>query len=486
MGCRRLGLVFRVELRADKPRMIMEFEDLDEGAVGARAGESNAGGFEGRAQIIIDFIAVAVALGDLAFAVDGADVRVVGEFAEIGTQAHGAAFVFDVLLCIEEMDDGMRRVGDEFRGVGVLPAADVAGVFDEGHLHAEADAEEGNLMGACVLDGADFPFGAADAKTARNEDAVHLTERVGEFVFRQILEFFAVNIVKPDVRVIGITAVVQGFDEALVGFAEFDVFSDEGDIDGVFWVSDDVADALPLGSIGFAGPDLEEFRDPVIEPLLVEIRRHHINAGHILCAEDAVFMDVAEERELSSNVVGKVAFAAAEKDIGLDTDLTQSRHGMLRRLRLHFVGRFDVGDEGDVDIDHVVAGMFRAELADGFEEGEGFDVADGAADFDDRDVAVLRALDEEGLDLVGDVRNDLYGAAQIVAVAFFCDDVVIDAAGCAVIGLPRLCVREPLVMAQIHIGFGAVLRDIDFAMLEGVHGTRIDVDIGIEFDEVDA
>ncbi len=40
-------------------------------------------------------------------------------------------------------------------------------------------------------------------------------------------------------------------------------------------------------------------------------------------------------------------------------------------------------------------------------------------------------------------------------------------------------------MAEIEVGFGAVVGDVHFAVLEGVHGAGIDVDVGVEFLEGD-
>ncbi len=41
-------------------------------------------------------------------------------------------------------------------------------------------------------------------------------------------------------------------------------------------------------------------------------------------------------------------------------------------------------------------------------------------------------------------------------------------------------------MAEIEIGLGAVIGDIDLAMLIGAHRAGIDVDIGVEFAQADA
>jgi len=71
------------------------------------------------------------------------------------------------------------------------------------------------------------------------------------------------------------------------------------------------------------------------------------------------------------------------------------------------------------------------ELADRLEERQRLDVADRAADLGDDDVDVLRLGQQLDplLDLVGDVRDDLDGAAEVVAAALAPDDRVVDAAG---------------------------------------------------------
>ena len=72
-----------------------------------------------------------------------------------------------------------------------------------------------------------------------------------------------------------------------------------------------------------------------------------------------------------------------------------------------------------------------AHLADRLEERQRFDVADGPADLDDHDVRIAVAGDAPDplLDLVGDVRDDLDRAAEVVAAALLGDDGLVDAAG---------------------------------------------------------
>ena len=87
---------------------------------------------------------------------------------------------------------------------------------------------------------------------------------------------------------------------------------------------------------------------------------------------------------------------------------------------------------------------------------------------------------DEFLDRVGDVRDDLHGGAEIFAAALAPDHGRIDAAGGDAVAAPRGDAGEALVMAEIEIGLGAVVGDVDLAVLIGAHRPRIDVEVGVE------
>ena len=77
----------------------------------------------------------------------------------------------------------------------------------------------------------------------------------------------------------------------------------------------------------------------------------------------------------------------------------------------------------------IVAADVLPELPDRLEERQALDVADRAADLDEHDVHVAGAAADRVLDLVGDVRNHLDGAAEIVAAALLLDDALVNLAG---------------------------------------------------------
>ena len=132
--------------------------------------------------------------------------------------------------------------------------------------------------------------------------------------------------------------------------------------------------------------------------------------------------------------------------------------------------------------EHAVLGAEVAtHLARGLEERLGFDVADRAADFGDDHIDVIGCLGAHtGLDLVGDVRNDLHALAKVFAGAFLAQHLLVDLSGGDVGLLAQVDVQEALVVADVEIGFGAVLGDVDLTVLERVHRARIHVDVRIE------
>ena len=128
---------------------------------------------------------------------------------------------------------------------------------------------------------------------------------------------------------------------------------------------------------------------------------------------------------------------------------------------------------------------FDTQLADGLEEGLRLDVAHGTADLNQGHVGVAGTLDDATLDLVGDVRDDLDGCAQVVAPALSAQHVFVDATSGEVVVLGHAGADEPLVVAQVEVGLGAVMGDEHLAVLERAHGARIDVDVRVQLEHRD-
>ena len=85
------------------------------------------------------------------------------------------------------------------------------------------------------------------------------------------------------------------------------------------------------------------------------------------------------------------------------------------------------------------------------------------------------------LDFVGDVRNDLDGFAEVFAFALVVEDGLVDLSAGEIIESGELDVGESFVMAEIEIGFSAIVQHINFAVLIRTHCAGIDIEIGVKF-----
>src|SRR6059058_2680224 len=78
------------------------------------------------------------------------------------------------------------------------------------------------------------------------------------------------------------------------------------------------------------------------------------------------------------------------------------------------------------------------------------------------------------------MRNDLDRLPQIVAAAFFRDDLLVNTPRCQVVVARQPGVGKTFIEAKVEVRFSAIIRHEDLAMLEGRHGTGIDVQIRVK------
>ena len=79
------------------------------------------------------------------------------------------------------------------------------------------------------------------------------------------------------------------------------------------------------------------------------------------------------------------------------------------------------------------------------------------------------------------MRDDLNGSPEVVPASLLGNNRVVNLAGGKIIILAQLGMCKPFVMAEIKIGFGAIIGYKNLTMLERIHCTRIHVNIRIEF-----
>ena len=81
---------------------------------------------------------------------------------------------------------------------------------------------------------------------------------------------------------------------------------------------------------------------------------------------------------------------------------------------------------------------------------------------------------------VRDVRNDLHRRAEVFPAPLLVEHVPVHLAGGEVGILVQVFVNEPLIVAEVKVGFRAVLGHVHLAVLIRAHGAGVDVDVGVE------
>jgi hypothetical protein len=149
-------------------------------------------------------------------------------------------------------------------------------------------------------------------------------------------------------------------------------------------------------------------------------------------------------------------------------------------LGLDFTRRGQVGNQGQVHVEHVIVPQFETHLTNCLEVRQRFDITHGTADFDQHDIGPVGAVEHRVLDFIGDMRDDLYRCAEVITAPLLGNHAFVDTAGRVITALRTMHPGKPLVVPQVEIGFGAIIGNIDLAVLEWAHGSGIDIDVRIQ------
>ena len=260
---------------------------------------------------------------------------------------------------------------------------------------------------------------------------------------------------------------IQGFGNAEVSVVEGDVFTDQGNFQGLFGVVNRFDHLLPVFHVAGTIREVEFFQNDAVHAFFRQEQRNFIDAVQGLVFDDGIFVDIAEQGQLIFHFIGQGPFRTADDDIRLDTDAAQFFYAVLGRLGLQFTGSSDIRNEGDVNVQDVVAADFFLDLADSFQERQAFNVADGTADFRNDDIGIVVVTDaiDAILDFIRNVRNNLYRVAQIIAATFFLKDRPVNFTGRNVGVLPEVDVDEAFIVAEVEVRFCTVVGDENFTML---------------------
>ena len=421
---------------------------------------------------------MAMTLADEILAVDAMGQGTRLDLAGIRAQTLRATLGIDVRLIGHEVDDRVLELRVEFRRGCFGHACHVAGELAHSRLQAQADAEEGHVVRTGIARGGDLALEGTHTKSAWYEDAIHRAKHV---FGNGIVQLLAIDEVHVHVAIKRNTRMVQRLDDGKVRVGQVGVFADDRDVTlpvrGIL-LSKVLVPAAHVG-IALLEPEAVEHLD--VKALVEERARNLVDTRGILAREDVIELDIAEHRDLLAQLGADLVIAPEHEEVRLDAERLELLDRMLRGLRLELVCGSDVRNKGHVDEADVLCALLTAPLAHGLDEGLGLDIAYRAANLGDDDIG-LRAVRQAAnaiFDGIGDVRNDLHGTTEKVALALLGDETLVYRALRDVGIVREVLVDEALIMTKVEIALEAIVSDEDLAVLEGTHRAGIDIEIGI-------
>ena len=197
---------------------------------------------------------------------------------------------------------------------------------------------------------------------------------------------------------------------------------------------------------------------------------------------DAVGLYVAEKCNLVLDGLRQTTIASGNDDIRTYAEILQFLDRMLGRLGLVLVGAGNIRNQRYMQ-EAAVFRLFNGNLSDCFNERLGFHITDCTADFRNDNISTCLVADriDEALDFICNMRNDLYGFAQIFTSSFLLKNIPVNLAGCQIGILIQIFIDESFIVTQVQICFCTIVCYENFTMLVRGHGTRIHIDIRIKF-----
>src|SRR5215469_156815 len=124
------------------------------------------------------------------------------------------------------------------------------------------------------------------------------------------------------------------FMQALVRIDQVHIFADHRHIDGSARILRGFNQAPPLRQIWLTSPNVKLLDYTLIEPFVAETERDFVDRLDILRRNYAIFLDIAEMRDLTAKLLFQGPITSAEQDVRLNPDTCQFLHAVLSRFSL--------------------------------------------------------------------------------------------------------------------------------------------------------
>ena len=397
----------------------------------------------------------------------------------IAAQPQGASLVDVLALAGHEINDLMGALFVELAGVCIGHPGHIPGVLNDGNLHTKANSEEGQIVGPGVVCGGNHTCNAPVTEAAGNDDAVQSGKLHG-YAFRG--NALGINPVNVNVRIQGVACVAHSLGYGQVSVMKLHILAHQANLYMVCAAFDALHHLGPFAQVRFGGIDVQFTADHAGEIGFFQHQRGLVQTGQGDVLDNAVGLHIAEHGNLFENGLLQRLIAAQDDDVRSDAHALQFLYGVLGGLGLMLVGTTQERDQGYMNKQAVFMTNLQGDLSDGFQEGLGFNVANGAANFCDDHVRIglLAHPVDEVFDLVGHMGDDLNRGAKVFAPAFFVQHVPVDLTGGQVGVFVQILVNEPLIVTQVQVRFRTVLGDVDLTMLVGTHGARVHINVGVQ------
>ncbi len=79
----------------------------------------------------------------------------------------------------------------------------------------------------------------------------------------------------------------------------------------------------------------------------------------------------------------------------------------------------------------------------------------------------------------------MHCAAQIIATTLTAQNGLVNLPAGKIIVFSHFGAQKTLVVTEVEVSLGTIFGDINFTVLVGAHGARIDIQVGIEFEDSD-
>ena len=396
----------------------------------------------------------------------------------VSTQTHGSTHLCNILLLLHDVDDIVRSLLVHFAAVGIGITQHVAGEFDHHHLHTQTDTEGRDIVCTGVFCSDDLAFDTSLAESRTDNHTRHALESLGNVFLGQLLTVYIVSLYL--IVIIG-SGMSQRFQNTLISILQI-IFTYQSDVDNFCSLVATLQERTPwTQSRSFSDWHIHLAQNNLVQLLSLHAEWHFVDRRHIQTLDYSVFVYITEVGHFLTQTGVQFVLGAQYQDIRLDTQALQLLYGSLSRFGLQFTGSSQIRNISQVQVDGILA-QLPAQLTNGLQEWERFDIAHSTTDFGNHEVefVLLAHQLDVTLDFVCDVRNHLNGLAQIISAAFLLDNTLVDTACGDVIGTGGLNTGETLVMSQVEVSFLSVYRNIAFAMLVRIQCSRIDVDIRVK------